>query len=275
MSTELLGYMGKILRVDLTNGVIREEPLEPKMAETYLGGSGFGVEYLYREVPPGVEWDDPGNRIIMASGPMEGTPVAGSGTFSLVSKGPMTNLGVSTQANGFWAAFIKSAGYDAVVIQGQSPQWVYLYIADDKAELRDASPILGKDTWEMEEAIRQDLGTTKRLSVFGIGPAGEHRVRFAIVAGDRGHIASKNGCGAVMGAKRLKAVAVTRGQHTVPVYNKELLREKAKALLQDAKTTRGGGSTSGEPAGHSLPTPWLAASPCATIRPTSSRNTRR
>jgi len=84
--------MGKILRIDLTSGSIQEEALDPDMAEKYLGGSGFGVEYLYREVPPGVEWDDPGNRIIMASGPVGGVPLAGAGTFSLVTKGPMTNL---------------------------------------------------------------------------------------------------------------------------------------------------------------------------------------
>jgi aldehyde:ferredoxin oxidoreductase len=240
MSTRLWGYMSKILRVDLTNGSLRDEPLEPEVAENYLGGTGFGVECLYREVPPGVEWDDPQNRIIMASGPMGGTPVAGSGTFSLVTKGPMTNLGVSTQANGFWAAFIKFAGYDAVIIHGQSPRWVYLHIGDGTAELRDAAALLGKDTWEMEEAIRHDLRTTKRLSVFGIGPAGEHKVRFAVVAGDKGHMCSKNGCGSVMGAKRLKAVAITRGQHSVPVHDKNLLREKAKALLQDAKADKGG-----------------------------------
>jgi aldehyde:ferredoxin oxidoreductase len=187
-----------------------------------------------------VEWDDPENRIIMASGPMGGTPVAGTGTFSLVTKGPMTNLGVSTQANGFWAAFIKFAGYDAVIIQGESPRWVYLHVGEGKVELREATSILGKDTWEIEEAIRQDLGTTKRMSLFGIGPAGENRVRFAIVAGDQGHICSKNGCGAVMGAKRLKAVAVTRGQQAVPVHDKALLREKAKSLLLDAETAKGG-----------------------------------
>jgi aldehyde:ferredoxin oxidoreductase len=232
--------MGKILRVDLTTGRVWDEPLLPETAEASLGGTGLGVDYLYREVPPGVAWNDPANRIIMASGPLGGTPVAGSGTFSLVTKGPMTNLGVSTQANGFWAAYIKQAGYDAVILQGQSPRWVYLHIADGKAELRDATALRGKDTWEMEAAIRQDLGTTKRLSVFGIGPAGEHQVRFAVVAGDQGHICSKNGCGAVMGAKRLKAVAVTRGQQAAPIYDKARLREAAKALLQDAKTAKGG-----------------------------------
>jgi aldehyde:ferredoxin oxidoreductase len=240
MARALFGYMGKILRVDLTAGSIAEEALEPDRADRYLGGSGFGVECLYREVEPGVEWDDPGNRIVMASGPMAGTAVSGSGTFSLVTKGPMTNLGVSTQANGFWGAFLKFAGLDALVLQGRSPRWVYLHIGDGEARLRDASPILGRDTWEMEEAIRQDLGTTRRMSVFGIGPAGENKVRYAVVAGDQGHVCSKNGCGCVMGSKRLKAIAISRGSQVVPVHDKELLRTKASALLEKAKTIKGG-----------------------------------
>ncbi len=256
MDERLWGYMGRILRVDLTRGAVHEEPLEPEVAENYLGGTGLGVEYLYREVSPGIEWRDPENRIIMASGPMGGTSVAGSGTFSLVTKGPMTNLGVASQANGFWAAFIKSAGYDALILQGQSPHWVYLHIGEGRAELRDASSLLGKDTWETEEAIRQDLGSAKRVSVFGIGPAGEHTVRYAMVAGDKGHVCSKNGCGAVMGSKRLKAVAVTRGQQPIPVYDKALLREKAKALLLDAKAYKGGQmfkwGTGGGFSGHAL-----------------------
>jgi aldehyde:ferredoxin oxidoreductase len=240
MAQKLWGYMGKILRVDLSSGTHWDEPLEPELAEFYLGGTGLGVEYLYREVPPGVEWDDPRNLIIMASGPVGGTNLAGAGTFSLVTKGPMTNLGVASQANGFWGAYIKSAGYDAVVIQGQSPHWVYLHIAGGKVELRDAAPLLGKDTWATEEAIREDLGTKARMSVYGIGPAGENKVRFAVVAGDKGHLCSKGGCGCVMGAKRLKAVAVAHGQQAVPIYDKELFREKARALLEDAKAAKGG-----------------------------------
>ncbi len=262
MSTTLWGYMGKILRVDLTTGTLRDEPLEPAIAETHLGGTGVGIEVLYREVPPAAAWDDPENRLILAAGPMSGTTVAGSGTFSLVTKAAMTNLAVATQANGFWAAFLKLVGYDAVVIQGQSPRWVYLHIGEHGAELRDAAAILGKDTWEMETAIQQDLGATGKLSVFGIGPAGENKVRFAVVAGDEGHMASKGGCGCVMGAKRLKAVAISRGHQVVPVHDKVMLREKGKALLEDAKAYKGGqmfkwgtgGAYSGHAMAGSLPT---------------------
>ncbi len=157
-----------------------------------------------------------------------------------MTKGPMTNLAVSSQANGFWGAFLRFAGYDAVVLQGKSPRWVYLYISEGKAELRDASPILGKDTWDMEEAIQKELGTTQKLSVFGIGPAGENLVRYAIIGGDRGHIASKNGCGCVMGSKRLKAIAIPFDRKSMPVYDEKLLSEKASALVLYAKEDRGG-----------------------------------
>ncbi|MHB8771376.1 MAG: aldehyde ferredoxin oxidoreductase family protein [Syntrophales bacterium] len=254
------GYMGKVLRVDLTSGTVRAEPLEPELIDRYLGGTGFGAEYLYREVPPGVAWDDPENRIIMASGPVGGTQLSGAGAFALVTKGPMTNLAITSQAIGFWGAFLKFCGYDAVIIQGQSPRWVYLHIDDGTVALRDASSILGKDTWETEDAIRRELGETRQMSVFGIGPAGEAGVRYAVVAGDKGHVCSKNGCGAVMGAKRLKAVAVLRGKQAVCVYDKALLREKAGALVEHAKVYRPnlykwgtGGGFSGHYKAGSLP----------------------
>lgn len=234
------GYMGKVLRVDLTRGSLQEEPLDHDLVERYVGGTGFGAAYLYREVPPEVAWDGPDNRIIMASGPLGGTMVSGTGTFSLVTKGPMTNLAVSTQANGFWGAFIKFAGYDAVIVQGQSSCWVYLVIMDGKVELRDASPILGKDTWEIEEEIRKDLNITERLSVYGIGLAGENRVRYAVLSGDKGHVASKNGCGCVMGAKRLKAIAVVRCRRPVHIWQKKELVEASKLLDEDAKADKGG-----------------------------------
>jgi len=232
--------MGKILRVDLTRGSLQDEPLDPVLVDMYAGGSGFGAEYLYREVPPGVAWDDPENRIILASGPLAGTVVPGSGTFSLITKGPMTNLAVTTQANGFWGAYLKFAGYDALIIQGRSPKWVYLHIGDGKAELRDASSLIGKDTWEIEEVVKKELGGTQRWSVYGIGPAGENLVRYAMFAGDKGHVASKNGCGCVMGSKRLKAIAIPRIRRPVPIHDTTLLSEKSKALYRVAKDAGGG-----------------------------------
>jgi aldehyde:ferredoxin oxidoreductase len=124
----------------------------------------------------------------------------------------MTGGATNTQANGFFGANLKYSGYDAIVLQGRASRWVYLYINDDDVELRDASMLLGKDTWETQDTLQEMLKLSgHQLSVYTSGVAGENQVRFAAIHGDYGHVASKNGCGAVMGNKRLKAVAIVRG----------------------------------------------------------------
>lgn len=230
------GYMGKVLRVDLTNEQVSVEPHDEATLRRYLGGTGLGVKYLYDEVPPSVQWNDPNNRIIMASGPLGATRMAGTGTFSLVTKGPQTGGVGATQANGYFGAFLKLSGFDGLVIQGAARRWVYIYIHDNTAEIRDASSLVGKDTWETEEAIGRELGLEEHnLSVFGIGPAGENLVKFAAVVGDRGHVAAHNGPGAVMGSKKLKAVAVVRGKQRVDVKDPDRLAPVAQEIVQIVK----------------------------------------
>jgi aldehyde:ferredoxin oxidoreductase len=226
------GYMGKVLRVDLTGERISEESPDPATLRKYVGGTGMGVKYLYEEVPPGVDWSDPENRIMFFAGPFSGTRVSGSGIFSVVSKGPMTGMAGTTQANGYFAAFLKFSGFDGIVVQGRAERWLYLHVHDGVAELRDAAHLQGKDTRETEEAIKQEVG--KQCSVFAIGPAGEHLVRFASIVGDHGHVAAHNGLGAVMGSKKLKAIVAERGKKKVPVARPDDLTVLAKALLEDA-----------------------------------------
>ena len=205
------GYAGHILRVDLTSGNTWSHPWTPNDMRSFVGGAGLGAKILWDEVPAGVAWDHPENRLILATGPLAGLPVWGTGGLSVVTRGAMTNGGTSTQANGFFGACLKYSGYDAIVVQGQSSGWVYLYVQDGVAELRDAAFLVGKDTWETQDALQAQIGYSgHQMSVYGIGPAGENLVRFSAIAGDYGHVASKNGCGAVMGKKRLKAVAVVR-----------------------------------------------------------------
>jgi aldehyde:ferredoxin oxidoreductase len=239
---EMCGYMGKVLRVDLTNGRINEEPLDDQMLRKYVGGVGFGAKYLYEQVPPGVEWSDPENAMFIFTGPCNGTRISGSGIFHVVSKGPMNNMALSTQANGFLGAFLRFCGFDGVIIYGVANQWSYLYIHDGLAELRDARHLYGKDTWETEEAIKREIDG--RCSVFCIGPAGENLVRFACLAGDRGHIASKNGVGAVMGAKKLKAIVVKPGKVKVPIKHPQRLKELSNALFDNAEKLGMGGTGS-------------------------------
>ena len=134
-------------------------------------------------------------------------PFGGSGTISVVTKGPLTDGAAASQANGFLGAYMRTNGYDGVVVQGAAESLQYLYIHDGQAELRDAGHLAGVDTWDMIDRLAEELGVDeRRISVFGIGPAGENRVRFAAIAGDRGHVAGHNGTGAVMGSKRLKAI---------------------------------------------------------------------
>ncbi|MFQ5899226.1 MAG: aldehyde ferredoxin oxidoreductase family protein [Candidatus Methylomirabilia bacterium] len=231
------GYAGKLLRVDLSRGRCWSVPWSPEEMRSYLGGVGLGAKILYDEVRPRVSWDHPDNRLIMATGPLAGLPVWGTGGLTVVTRGAQTNGATSTQANGFFGAALKCSGYDAIVIQGQARRWVYLYINDDTVELRDARHLLGKDTWETQDTLSAELGLSgHQLSVYSTGPAGENLVRFAAIQGDYGHVASKNGCGAVMGKKRLKAVAIVRGTGGVAAADPRGIFQAADDIAHDLKT---------------------------------------
>jgi len=232
------GYVGKILRVDLSEGKTCSEDLDEATLKKWVGGVGLGAKYLYDEVPPGVEWADPENRLIWTTGPLAGSGVFGAGTFNIVTKGPMTNLAGSSQANGFLGAYLKFSGFDGIIVQGASPHLVYLWIKDGKAEIRNAQHLAGKDVWEMEDLLRAELETREHdISIFGIGPAGENKAYFSAIVGDRGHVAAHNGCGAVMGAKNLKAVVVHSGDRkpNFPIHDHEGLKARNAAAFEFAK----------------------------------------
>ena len=228
------GYAGKFLRVNLSTGSISEERWDPSTLRKWVGGTGVGVKVLYEEVNPAIEWSDPENRLIIASGPLGGTSVMGTGTISVVTKGALTSGATTSQANGFMGAYMKFAGFDGVIIQGRSEKWVYLYMHDGVAELRDASPLMGLDTYDMQDRVTELLGKKPRqVSMLGVGPAGEHLVRFAAIAGDKGHVAGHNGTGAVMGSKRLKAIVAERGRSRFATADEKSLREEAKKIVDD------------------------------------------
>ncbi len=230
MARKFYGYTGRVLRVDLSREQITEEPLDDSLPPKFVGGAGLGARYLYNEVPPGVEWFDPENRMMFFSGPFGGTRYAGSGMIAVVSKGPMTNMAGSSQANGFFGTYLKFSGFDGVIIQGAAKEWSYLYIHDGTAEIRDAAELLGKDTIETEDAVRARL--EKQCSVYAIGPAGENLVRFAAIFGDHGHVAAHNGLGAVMGAKKLKAIAVERGHRKIEVSDPQRYEEATREFAK-------------------------------------------
>jgi aldehyde:ferredoxin oxidoreductase len=235
-------FAGKLLRVDLTRGRVTAEPWSQEGMRDLLGGVGLGAMILYRETATrdgkgNVTWDHPENRLVLATGPLAGLPVWGSSGLTVITIGAMTNGPTSTQANGFFGTNLKYCGYDAIILQGQAKDWVYLYIDDDVVELRDARDLLGKDTWETQDALNGKLGTSgHQLSVYSIGPAGENLVRFAAIQGDYGHVASKNGVGAVMGKKKVKAVAIARGTKSLHVADARGVTQAAEDIAHDLQT---------------------------------------
>src|SRR5207248_10125195 len=236
------GYAGQLLRVDLTKKKCWAEPWGPDAMREQLGGVGLGAMILYRETAArggkgNVAWDHPDNRLILATGPMAGLPAWGSSGLTVVTIGAGTNGPTSTQANGFFGTNLKYSGYDAIVLQGQAKDWVYLYIDDDVVELRDARDLLGQDTWATQDTLGAKLGLSGHmLSVYSIGPAGESLVRFAAIQGDYGHVASKNGCGAVMGKKKLKAVAIVKGTKALRAADPRGTIQAADDIAHDLKT---------------------------------------
>ncbi len=236
------GYAGKLLRVDLTKRKCWAEPWSPEDMREFMGGAGLGAIILYRETAKrggkgNVSWDDPENRLVLATGPLAGLPVWGTGALTVVTIGALTNGPTSTQANGFFGTNLKYCGYDAIIIQGKSRDWVYLYVNDDVVELRDARFLLGKDTWDTQDALYEAHGLSgHQLSVYTSGVAGEKLVKFAAIHGDYGHVASKNGCGAVMGVKRLKAVAIVKGTKGLKAADPHGVVQAADDIGHDLQT---------------------------------------
>ena len=234
----MYGYAGKWADIDLTNRTVKYIDFPEKTLRDYLGGTGIGARILYERVNQGIRWDSPQNCLVIAGGPLNGTRIAGSGAFCAVTKGPLTNGATSVQANGSFGAYLKTSGLDGLIIGGASEDWVYLYINNGIVEICDANELLGLDTLETEENIKKLINKPGRQSsVFGIGPAGEKLVRFAALVGDKGHVAAHNGVGAVLGSKKLKAMAVERGNFKTPLFNPGHVSELSKQIIEAAKKT--------------------------------------
>ncbi len=202
-----MSWAGKLLRVNLTNGTVKSEPLNMDWARQYIGSRGLGTKYLTSEIDPKVDPLSPDNKIIWATGPLTGTMASTGGRYTVITKGPLTGAIACSNSGGYWGAELKMAGWDMVIFEGKSPKPVYLYINDDTAELRDAADIWGKSVWETEEHLKKTL-QDPLTRVSSIGKAGENQVLFAAVVNDLHRAAGRSGVGAVMGSKNLKAIAV-------------------------------------------------------------------
>ncbi|MDP4299623.1 aldehyde ferredoxin oxidoreductase family protein [Leptothrix discophora] len=237
-----MAWAGKILRVNLSAGTVTSEPLKMDWARQYLGSRGLASKYLVEEIDPKVDPLSPDNKIIWSTGPLTGTMASTGGRYTVVTKGPLTGAIACSNSGGYWGAELKMAGWDMVIFEGRSEKPVYLYIADDVAELRDASGLWGKSVWVTEETLKTQH-QDPLLRVSSIGLAGENQVLFAAVVNDLHRAAGRSGVGAVMGSKNLKAVAVRGTKGVGNIANpKEFMKvtfEKKKILHDNAVTGQG------------------------------------
>lgn len=220
------GYWQKILRVDLTSKKTGVEEIDEDVLKKVIGGGGLGAWILKKELPGKTDAYDPKNLLIFATGPFQGPAVPGGAKFSIMSNSPVTGTFADSAGGADWGPQFKDCGYDALVIEGKADKPVYVYINDDKVEIKEASQLWGKDTYETDDAIKDELGD-KEVAVACVGPAGERKVAIACVAMDKHSFAGRAGLGAVMGGKNLKAVAV-KGTKKVQVADEEKVKELIK-----------------------------------------------
>jgi len=221
------GYMGKMLMVNLSTNELKDEVLDEKLCRQFIGGYGIGARIIFSRQKAGVDPLGPDNILGIVTGPFTGTPALSGTRHTVVGKSPLTGSWGDANSGGYFGAHLKFAGYDAVFFTGISAKPVYLFINNGKAELRDAAHLWGKDTRQTEDILKSELG--KSVEVACIGPSGENLSLIAAIL-NRGRTAARSGLGAVMGSKRLKAVAV-KGNMKVPLADETRTNELRKKYL--------------------------------------------
>jgi aldehyde:ferredoxin oxidoreductase len=228
------GYAGKLLFVDLSKGTLRDEALTEEMARNFVGGYGLGARVLYSMMKPGADPLGPDNVLGIVTGPVTGTASNFSGRHAVVCKSPVSGTWNDASSGGFFGPELKEAGYDAVFVSGASDKPVYLWIKDGQAELRDAGKLWGLDAKETQKALEAETGEPK-LRAAVIGPAGEKLSLLACVMNDGHRAAGRGGPGAVLGAKKLKAVAV-RGTGKITAADPERVKQLNAEIREGMKT---------------------------------------
>ncbi|WP_374687553.1 aldehyde ferredoxin oxidoreductase family protein [Promineifilum sp.] len=228
----LYGFAGKVLHVDLTNHQLTIEQPDEAFYRLYPGGSLMGLYYLWRNTPPGIDAFDPRNTLTFALSAPTGLPVSGQSRCTATCKSPTTRAAADSQAGGFWPAELKFAGFDAIVVRGASATPVYLWVNDGAAELRDAAHLWGRFTHDVDTLLKDELDDEK-IEIAQIGPAGEKLSMFAAVMNMSNRAWGRTGIGAVMGSKKLKAIAVRGTLPVTPADKKAIValsRRGAKLL---------------------------------------------
>jgi aldehyde:ferredoxin oxidoreductase len=231
------GYTGQILRVDLTTGRILEESLDRQILRKYIGGTGLGVRLMYAEVPPETDPLGPDAKLMFLTGPVTASRLGTAGRFQVCFLSPLTGILCDSSSGGHWGARLKQAGYDGLIIEGKAEHPVYLSIQNDQVEIRAADHLWGKDTFETQEILSAEAGSTETC-VACIGPAGERLVLYASIMNDAARTAARGGAGAVMGSKNLKAIAVS-GKHPVTMADPDGFTKTALAINKLNATAEG------------------------------------
>ena len=226
------GWVGKLLRVDLTKGEWKAEELDRDLAQKFIGGRGLGSKILFDEIDPRIDPFSPDNKLIMATGPLTGTSASAAGRYMAITKSPLTGTIACSNSGGHFGAELKFSGFDLIIIEGKAKEPVYLYVEDGKVDIKPATHLWGKTTHEATDQILAETDMDAKVAC--IGPAGERLVRFACIINDKHRAAGRSGVGAVMGSKNLKAVAV-KGSGSVRIADKEAFRKATLDGFQKIK----------------------------------------
>ncbi len=237
-----MAWTRNVLRVNLTDGSISNEPLNMKWANDYLGQRGLATKYLVEEIDPKCDALSPENKLIMTTGPLTGTMASTAGRYSVVTKSPLTGAIACSNSGGYIGNEMKNAGWDMVIFEGKSPKPVYLYIENEKAELIPADDLWGKSVWAVDELIH-----TKHqdplLRIAAVGRAAESGCLYSAIVNDLHRAAGRSGVGTVMASKNLKAVVIrgTRGVGNINDPEKFFKATQAgkKILAENAVTGEG------------------------------------
>ena len=233
MSDKMFGWAGTVLRVDLNREKVVKQPLDKKAAADFIGGRGLNSKVLFDEIKPGIDPLGPENVYCMGSGPMSGSPFTSANRIHVSTLSPQSYILGDGSGGGYFPAFLKAAGYDQIVVTGRASKPKYLLIDDDEVELKDAADLWGRNTWETTDMLHEGHG--KEFRTASIGQAGENLVRFASTMFDK-YSSAARGSGAVLGSKKLKAIAV-RGTKKAQMADKaevdKLALEERKFFLTD------------------------------------------
>ncbi len=234
------GWHGRLLRVNLSDGSLREEVIPEEESRKYIGGRGVAIKYLMEGMDPKAGALSPENLLIMATGPLTSTPAPTGNRYMVVCKSPLTGALANSNSGGVFPTMMKRTGYDLFIFEGKAAGPVYLYVDEGQAELRDASHLWGKDTHQTEDIIRAE--TAEDVTVACIGPAGENLALIAAIINDKHRAAARSGVGAVMGSKNLKAVAV-RGTRKPELHDEKAMRGVVREAMAELSAALKAGSS--------------------------------